>query len=38
MVGNTFIPVPQILDGTTLYLSHLVSHYHSITLLNPVAI
>ena len=35
MVGNTSIPVPQIIDGTTLPLRHLVSHYHSITLPQP---
>ena len=35
MVGNIFILVPYIIDGTTLHLCCLVSYYHSITLSQP---
>ena len=38
MAGIIFIDISQIIDGATLHFHSLVSHYRSITFLNPVAI
>ena len=38
MAGSIFTLVPDIIDGTTLCLSCLLSQYCSITLFNPFTI
>ena len=35
MVGNIFMPIPYMIDGTTLHLHSPTSYYHSTAHFNP---